>query len=109
MLAHPTPHKSLPIRSPEQTLATSLPSPSLPSATQTRLRLLPVVPGMAGSGSEFFTSRSADPELIPRGPEEEMVVRLALRRSREKAHARQRSDSFYRGSIMSAHGPWIRR
>ena len=57
---------------------------------------------MAGSGSESFTSRSADPELIPRGPEEEMVVRLALRRIQEEACARLRSDSIHRKSIASA-------
>ncbi|EMS55467.1 hypothetical protein TRIUR3_16148 [Triticum urartu] len=49
---------------------------------------------MAGRGSESFTSRSIDSELIPRGPKEEMAVRLALRRSREEARARQRLDSF---------------
>ncbi|KAE8798652.1 50S ribosomal protein L19, chloroplastic [Hordeum vulgare] len=40
---------------------------------------------MAGSGFESFTSRSVDHELIPHGLEEEMVVRLALRPSREMA------------------------
>ncbi|EMS47701.1 hypothetical protein TRIUR3_25757 [Triticum urartu] len=40
---------------------------------------------MAGNGSESFTSRFVDPELIPRGPEEEMVVQLALRRTWEEA------------------------
>jgi hypothetical protein len=43
---------------------------------------------MAGSGSESFTSRPVDHELIPRGPEEEMAVRLALHRSRDEARAR---------------------
>ncbi|KAE8820540.1 putative retrotransposon protein [Hordeum vulgare] len=41
---------------------------------------------MAGSESESFTSRSADHELVPHGPEEETGVRLALRCSREAAH-----------------------
>ena len=49
---------------------------------------------MAGSGSESFTSTSANPELIPHGPEEEMAVQLAFHRSREEAHATQRSHSF---------------
>ncbi|XP_037427210.1 uncharacterized protein LOC119292487 [Triticum dicoccoides] len=40
---------------------------------------------MAGSESESFTSRSVDSELISRGPEEEMAVRLALRRAWEEA------------------------
>ena len=40
-----------------------------------------VVSRMEGSGSESFTSRSADPELIPCGHEEEMAIQLALRRS----------------------------
>jgi hypothetical protein len=43
---------------------------------------------MAGSGSESFTSRSVDPELIPRGPEEDMDVRLALRRALVEARGR---------------------
>ncbi|XP_044405602.1 uncharacterized protein [Triticum aestivum] len=57
---------------------------------------------MAGSGFESFNSRSVDPKLIPRGPEKKMVVRLALRRSREDARARQRLDFFRRVSIASA-------
>ncbi|VAH38186.1 unnamed protein product [Triticum turgidum subsp. durum] len=54
---------------------------------------------MEGSGSESFTSRSVNPKLIPYAPEEEMTVRLALRRYREEARARQWSDSFRRESI----------
>ncbi|KAE8808864.1 ATP-dependent DNA helicase Q4 [Hordeum vulgare] len=57
---------------------------------------------MAGSGSESFTSRPVDHELIPRGPEEEMTIRLALRRSREAGARRQCSDSQHRESIVSA-------
>ncbi|KAE8813912.1 Omega-6 fatty acid desaturase, endoplasmic reticulum isozyme 2 [Hordeum vulgare] len=56
---------------------------------------------MAGIGFESFTSRSIDHELIPNGPEEEMDVRLALRRSREAAVLRQHSDSQRRESILS--------
>ena len=78
------------------------PSPPLPSATRALLRRLSVVSGMASSGSESFNSRSVDPELIPRGPEEEMAVRLALHRSRDEARARQRVDSFRWESIASA-------
>ena len=40
---------------------------------------------MAGSGSESYTSKSVDPELISRDPEEEMAVQLTLRLSREEA------------------------
>ncbi|XBI70774.1 hypothetical protein VPH35_065177 [Triticum aestivum] len=57
---------------------------------------------MASSVSESFTSRSNDPELIPRGHEEEMAVRLALRRFLEEAHAWQRSDFFRQEFIASA-------
>ena len=57
---------------------------------------------MAGSGSESFAFRSVDPELILRGPEEEMAVRLALRRTREEARARLRSNSILQESIASA-------
>ena len=31
---------------------------------------------MADSGSESYTSQYVDPELVSRGPEKEMVVRL---------------------------------
>ncbi|KAE8812773.1 ATP-dependent DNA helicase Q4 [Hordeum vulgare] len=54
---------------------------------------------MASSGSESFTSISVDHELVPGGPEEEMATRLVLRRSREVAARRQRSDSQRRKSI----------
>jgi hypothetical protein len=100
MLAHPTPRIFVPIRSPDQTLATSLSFP-LPSATPAHLRRIPAFSGMAGSVSESFTSRSVDPELIPRGPEE-MAVRLALRRTQEEARGRLRSNSIRRESIASA-------
>ncbi|KAE8791397.1 Omega-6 fatty acid desaturase, endoplasmic reticulum isozyme 2 [Hordeum vulgare] len=56
---------------------------------------------MADSGSGSFTSRSLDHELIPHGPEEEIVVRLALHRSREAAVGRQHSDSQCLESIAS--------
>jgi hypothetical protein len=57
---------------------------------------------MAGNGSESYTFRSVDSEHIPRGPEEEMAVRLALRRSREEARVMQRSNSFRQKSITPA-------
>ncbi|KAE8812280.1 Omega-6 fatty acid desaturase, endoplasmic reticulum isozyme 2 [Hordeum vulgare] len=57
---------------------------------------------MAGNGSESFTSRSIDHEVIPQGPEEEMDVGLALRRSREAAALRKHSDSQRQKSIASA-------
>src|SRR6187401_2421880 len=52
-------------------------------AIQAPVRRSAVVSGVAGIGSESFTSRSIDTELIPRGPEEEMSIRLVHRRSRE--------------------------
>ena len=48
---------------------------------------------MPGSGAESYTSRSADRKLFPRGVKEEMIVCIALRRSREES-ARQRLDSL---------------
>ncbi|EMS53029.1 DNA polymerase epsilon catalytic subunit A [Triticum urartu] len=66
---------------------------------------------MAGSGFESFTFKSVDLELIPRDPEEEMAVRLALRRALEEARARLRSDCIRRESIVStqmAHGSGAR-
>ncbi|KAE8783027.1 atp-dependent dna helicase q4 [Hordeum vulgare] len=57
---------------------------------------------MAGSGSESFTSRSVNYELVPRGLKEEMFVRLALRRSPKANARRQRSNSQPRESIASA-------
>ncbi|KAE8774247.1 hypothetical protein D1007_53414 [Hordeum vulgare] len=57
---------------------------------------------MAGSRSESFTSKLVDHKLIPRGPEEELSIQLALSRSREEAVRRQRSDSQRRESIESA-------
>ncbi|KAE8806568.1 ATP-dependent DNA helicase Q4 [Hordeum vulgare] len=57
---------------------------------------------MGSSGSESFTSGYVDHELISRSPEEDMVVRLALHRSREAASLRQRGDSQRRESIASA-------
>ena len=65
---------------------------------------------MADNGSESYNSKSVDPELTSRGPEEKMVVRHALRRSREEAHARQHSDSFhwkYIASAQMAHGSCV--
>ena len=86
----------------DQTLATSLPSPSIPSVIQAHLRLLSAVTGMAGSGSESFSSRSVNPKLISHVPEEEMDIRLALRRAWEEARTRLRSDYIRRESIASA-------
>ncbi|KAE8797532.1 Calmodulin-binding transcription activator 3 [Hordeum vulgare] len=57
---------------------------------------------MAGRGSESFTSGSINHELISRGPEEEMVVCPALRRSCEAASLPQRGDSHRWDSIASA-------
>ena len=57
---------------------------------------------MAGSGSESFTSRSVDPELIQRGFEEEMAVPFALRHTREEARGRLCSDYIRRESIVIA-------
>ena len=57
---------------------------------------------MVGNGSKSFTSRSLDSDLIPRGPEQEMDVRLALRHAREEARGRLCSDSIRRESIASA-------
>ncbi|KAE8794328.1 Omega-6 fatty acid desaturase, endoplasmic reticulum isozyme 2 [Hordeum vulgare] len=57
---------------------------------------------MADSGSESFTSRSVEHELVPRGPEEKVVIQLALCRSGEAAARRQRLDSQRRESIASA-------
>ncbi|KAE8794112.1 putative methyltransferase PMT17 [Hordeum vulgare] len=55
-----------------------------------------------GSGCKSFISRFVDHELIPRVPEEEMIVQLALRRSREEDALRQHSDLQHRRSIASA-------
>ncbi|XP_044361670.1 uncharacterized protein [Triticum aestivum] len=57
---------------------------------------------MVISGFEFYTSRSIDPEFIPRSPDEEKTIRLALRHSQEEATRQQRSDSFHWESIASA-------
>ncbi|KAE8810888.1 Omega-6 fatty acid desaturase, endoplasmic reticulum isozyme 2 [Hordeum vulgare] len=56
---------------------------------------------MTGSGSKSFTSRSVDHELIPSGPNEEMVVRLALCRFQETAALRQHFDSQRQESTTS--------
>ncbi|XP_040244408.1 uncharacterized protein [Aegilops tauschii subsp. strangulata] len=56
---------------------------------------------MAGNGSESYTSLVDCRELVPRETNEEMVVRVALRRSREE-YDRQRADSIQPESIASA-------
>ncbi|KAE8771259.1 methyltransferase pmt17 [Hordeum vulgare] len=62
---------------------------------------------MAGCGSESFNSRSVHHELIPCGPKEEMVVRLALRSSREAAALLQHSDSQHRDPLRQH--SWVPR
>ena len=56
---------------------------------------------MTGSGFDSELSRSIDWDLVTCRAEEEMVIRMTLRRFREEARARQRSDSFRRESIAS--------
>ena len=78
MLAHPTPLIFVPILSSEQTLATSLHSPPLPSTTRAHLRLFATFSAKAGSGSDSDQSGSVDWGVIPCGLEEVMAVRIAL-------------------------------
>ena len=56
---------------------------------------------MMGNGFESSVGRSANWDLIPIGPEEEMGVRIALRRASEE-NVRQRSDSICQEFIASA-------
>ena len=90
------------IRSPDQTLATSLPSPPLPSATRALLRRIPATSAMSDSVSESDLSGSVDWGVIPCGLEEAMAVRIALRRSREES-SRPRDGSVHREALALAH------
>ncbi|KAE8768003.1 Omega-6 fatty acid desaturase, endoplasmic reticulum isozyme 2 [Hordeum vulgare] len=94
----PTPHIFVPIRSPNQTVATSL----HPSTPIRHTSSPPAISGMAGIGSESFTSRPVNHELIPRGLEEDMAAPLALQRSREAAALREHSNLQRRESIAFA-------
>ncbi|XBI59984.1 hypothetical protein VPH35_040958 [Triticum aestivum] len=99
MLAFTTPHIFVPIRSPDQTLATSLRSHPPPELISARFSAFSA---MAGSGSDSDQSGSLEWGVIPCGLEEAMAVRIALRRSREDS-ARPTDRSPCSDTIASAH------
>nr|XP_020158640.1 uncharacterized protein LOC109776064 [Aegilops tauschii subsp. strangulata] len=102
MLVHLTPHIFVPIRSPEQALATSLHSPPLSSATRARLLRVPTFSDRADSGSDSDHSGFVDWGVISCGLEEAMAIRIALHRSQEDS-ARPMDGSVSRDAVASAH------